>query len=332
MSSEPENYICDHLCQGDVSIELCRRWLRDKEQSEKIRGQDWASFPALHCTFFSPKIPSLPAPQNTLSRWLCCPLYQGQLPWWLSGKEPTCQCRRPMFDPLGREDPLEKEMATHSSILAWRIPWTEEPGGLQSMGSQRLGHDWVTNMFICTLTKDTKPWVENPLIFLPPNQHAYLQSRLSYVSSCQRPEPRSVLPSPLLSNPVHQPSPRSSNSRDESTPQGLPNRCHLLKTLLQRVVPCLPPPPEFLLFSHSVVSDSLQPHEQQRTRLPCPSLSHRACSNLCPLSQWCHPNISSSVIPFSSCTRNLSQHQGLFQWVGFSHQVAKGLELQLQHQ
>ena len=42
---------------------------------------------------------------------------------------------------LGREDPLEKEMATHSSILAWRIPWTEKPGGLQSMGSQRVGHD-----------------------------------------------------------------------------------------------------------------------------------------------------------------------------------------------
>ena len=42
---------------------------------------------------------------------------------------------------LGWEDPLEKGMATHSSTLAWRIPWTEEPGGLQSMGSQRVGHD-----------------------------------------------------------------------------------------------------------------------------------------------------------------------------------------------
>ena len=42
---------------------------------------------------------------------------------------------------LGREDPLEKETATHSSILAWRIPWTEERGGLQSMGSQRVRHD-----------------------------------------------------------------------------------------------------------------------------------------------------------------------------------------------
>ena len=42
---------------------------------------------------------------------------------------------------LGREDPLEKEMATHSSILAWRMPWTEDPDRLQSMGSQRVGHD-----------------------------------------------------------------------------------------------------------------------------------------------------------------------------------------------
>ena len=46
---------------------------------------------------------------------------------------------------LGWEDILEKEMATHSSILAWRIPWTEEPGGLQSMGLQRVGYDWATN-------------------------------------------------------------------------------------------------------------------------------------------------------------------------------------------
>ena len=41
----------------------------------------------------------------------------------------------------GQEDPLEEGMATHSSLLAWRIPWTEEPGGLQSMGLQRVGHD-----------------------------------------------------------------------------------------------------------------------------------------------------------------------------------------------
>ena len=46
---------------------------------------------------------------------------------------------------LGWEDPLEEEMATHSSILAWRIPWTEETGGLQTVGSQRVRHDSVTN-------------------------------------------------------------------------------------------------------------------------------------------------------------------------------------------
>ena len=46
---------------------------------------------------------------------------------------------------LAREDPLEKEMATHSSILSWKISWTEEPGGLQSMGWQRVGHDSATS-------------------------------------------------------------------------------------------------------------------------------------------------------------------------------------------
>ena len=50
---------------------------------------------------------------------------------------------------LGREDPLEKGMATHSSVLTWRSPWTEEPGGLhyQSMGSQRVSHDWATSLY-----------------------------------------------------------------------------------------------------------------------------------------------------------------------------------------
>ena len=58
-----------------------------------------------------------------------------------SGKEPAFQCRRHKrcgFDSLGQEDPLEEGMTTHSSILAWRIPWPEEPGGPQSVGSQRI--------------------------------------------------------------------------------------------------------------------------------------------------------------------------------------------------
>ena len=49
--------------------------------------------------------------------------------------------KRHRFNPLNWEDPLEEGMATHSSILAWRIPWTDEPGGLRSTGSQRVGHD-----------------------------------------------------------------------------------------------------------------------------------------------------------------------------------------------
>ena len=78
---------------------------------------------------------------------------------------------------LGWEDPLEKEMATHSSTLAWRIPWTEEPGRLQSMGSQRVGHDWATSLCQCRRCRRPgfNPWVGtipgvgngNPLVFLP---------------------------------------------------------------------------------------------------------------------------------------------------------------------
>ena len=52
------------------------------------------------------------------------------------------------------EDPLEKGMATHSSILAWKIRWTEEPGGIQSMGSQRIRHDWVTDTPVCAVVKN----------------------------------------------------------------------------------------------------------------------------------------------------------------------------------
>ena len=69
------------------------------------------------------------------------------LPQWLSSKEPLHlpAMQETWVISLGQEDSLEKEMATHSSILAWRIPRTEEPGGLQSMGSQRVRHNWAWN-------------------------------------------------------------------------------------------------------------------------------------------------------------------------------------------
>ena len=61
------------------------------------------------------------------------------------GKASACNAGDPGSIP-GWEDPLEKETATHSSTLAWKIPWTEEPGRLQSMGSQRIRHDWATSL------------------------------------------------------------------------------------------------------------------------------------------------------------------------------------------
>ena len=62
------------------------------------------------------------------------------LPQWLDGKESACSAEDTGLIP-GGEDPLEKEMATHSSILVWRIPWTEEPGALQSIGLQKVGQE-----------------------------------------------------------------------------------------------------------------------------------------------------------------------------------------------
>ena len=83
-------------------------------------------------------------------------------------------------------------------------------------------------------------------------------------------------------------------------------------------------------FSHSVMSNYLQPYGLQHARLPCLSPTSRACSNWCPSSRWYHPTISSSVISFSylqsfPAESNLS-------WVSSSYQVAKVLEFQLQHQ
>ena len=126
---------------------------------------------------------------------------------------------------LGWEDPLEKEMATHSSSLAWKIPWTKDPGRLQFWGSQRVGHDWATSLSLS----------------------------LCDIMDC------STLGFPVL---------------------------HYL--------------PEFAQTHVHWVSDAIQPP---------------------------HP-----LLPPSLAALNLSQHQGLFQWVSSLHQMAKVLELQLQHQ
>ena len=136
---------------------------------------------------------------------------------------------------LCQEDPREKWRAIHSNILAWKIPWTEEPGELQSMGSQRVGHEWVT-------------------------EHASVRFS-SVAQSC-----------PTLWDPMNR-----------STP-GLP--------------------------VHHQLSEFTQTH------------AHRVGDAI----QSSHP-LSSPSPP----APNPSQHQGLFQWVSSSHEVAKVLEFQLQH-
>ena len=87
----------------------------------------------------------------------------------------------------------------------------------------------------------------------------------------------------------------------------------------------LSPAPSSVQFCRSVMSDSLRPHGLQNARPPCPSPTPGVYPNSCPLGQWCHLIISSSVFPFSSCLQS-SQHQGLFKWVSSSHQVVKILE------
>ena len=67
---------------------------------------------------------------------------------------------------LGQEDPMEKETATHSGTLAWKIPWMEEPGRIQSMGLQRVRHDWATSLSLFTFMHWRRKWQPTP-VFLP---------------------------------------------------------------------------------------------------------------------------------------------------------------------
>ena len=133
-------------------------------------------------------------------------------------------------------------MATHSSILAWRIPWPEEPGGLQSTGSQRVRHnrsDWAHSTHGLGVSRP--------------------QAKLGRIWEAEM----------------------------------------KYQSLSPEVIILL-----LLLFCRSLVSDSLRPRELQRAGLPCPPLFPRVCPNSCPLSQWCHLTISSSVVPFSSCPQS----------------------------
>ena len=128
-------------------------------------GEGWRRLNPLGCYLFWVGSPSLiPGLTSSLDfRWaLLFPLHMDQglnspsfleilkgllHPWWLSGKESACNTAdmEVRVRSLGQEDPLQEEMATYSSILAWEIPRTEEPDGLQSMGSQEPDTTWQLN-------------------------------------------------------------------------------------------------------------------------------------------------------------------------------------------
>ena len=108
---------------------------------------------------------------------------------------------------LGQEDPLEKEMATHSSILAWKIPWTEDPGRLQSMGSQRVRHNWATSLSDCHSTyklnklgDNIQPWCI-PFAILNQSWHCSMSgSNCCFLSCIQVYVCQSCILSPCLFN------------------------------------------------------------------------------------------------------------------------------------
>ena len=193
--------------------------------------------------------------------------------------------------------PLEKEMATHSSILAWNIPWMEEPGWLQSMGSQRVRHNWATSLT---------------------HSLACVQSTsVSYL--CSPDGLRGGSLSKKNFKDIHQ---RFLTLRQEETlirknwckADKLQGKwCLTLKASVQ--------------FSCSVVSYSLRPHESEHARPPCPSPTTGVHPDSRPSSQWCHPAIASSVVPFSSCPQSLPASESfpmsqLFTWGGQSTGVS----------
>ena len=182
-------------------------------------------------------------------------------------------------------------MATHAGILAWKIPWTEEPGGVQSMKLQRVRHDWAAEHIY---TKRGTPGNKGTSGF-PTSQQRELRNKGFPLAKYSRGYGwRSSFHSMSVSHSVVSGSLRSHGLQPIRLlcPWTSPGKNTGVGS--QWVIISVQ-------FSHSVVSNSLWPHGLQHARLPCPSPTPRACSNSCPLSQWCHPTISFSVILLSSC-------------------------------
>jgi len=233
-------------------------------------------------------------------------------------------------------------MAPHSSTLAWKIPWTEEHGGLQSMGSQRIGHDWVTSLSLyfpnvkvaqsrltlCDpmdytvhgiLQVRIPEWVAFPfsrgsLQPMDRTQVSHIAGRL--FTSWATQQHNYILPALFLSfSSLAAPySGTEVSSPPPWVPIPLPDQSPVALSSVQ--------------FSPSVVSDSLRPHELQHARPPCPS-------QLLESTQIHGHQVGDAIqpsLPLSSPSPpapNPSQHQSLFQWVNSLHEVAKIWEFQL---
>ena len=172
---------------------------------------------------------------------------------------------------LGWEDLLEGGMAVYSGVLAWRIPWTEEPSGLQSTGLQRVRHNW-------------SDWAGTRILYWLP---WWLSGK---ESACQETRVWSLGQEDPLEKEMatHSSIPGKSHGQRSLagySPWGKKSQIQLSNSVQ---------------FSCSVMSNSLRPHEPQHARPPCPSPTPGVYPNSCPSSRWCHPTISSSVDPFSS--------------------------------
>ena len=216
---------------------------------------------------------------------------------------------------LGWEDPLEKEMAIHSSTIAWKIPRTEEPGRLQSMGSQRVRHDWATSRSHSSF---------NFLPFRRIVKGQLADALLLYLTLASLTLLMSLIPLSLT---------LWGSRFCGSKYSGLGTVHVKFKSHLCHLTSCVTwvkfihflGPQHFCLQSRENYSylaevwglngmrcvvrllsyvQLLQPHGWQHARLPCPSLPPRDCSDSYQLSRWCHPTVSSSVTPFSFCPQS----------------------------
>ena len=269
----------------------------------------------------------------------------------------------------------EKAMAPHSSTLAWKIPWMEEAGRLQSMGSLEVGHDWVTSFSLSCIGEGNSNPLQCSCLENPRDRGAWWAAvsgvaqswtrlkRLSSSSASSQEVIGSSLKVWCCSIPVIITTLLTTSNREtcnmaskwpsfRSFPEGLLCRTVwvIAKTkpksriwkyysserwpqeINQQVSKCnREGGTKPIQFSLLVMSSSLRPHGLQHARLPCPSPTpgvHQTHVHwVSDAIQPSHPLSSPSPHSF-----NFSQHQGLFKWVSSSHQGAKVLEFQLQHQ